>query len=150
MLGRAGRGDKKGRVLIQTTDPSNYLLESVINHSYLDFYEKEIEHRKNFNYPPFFDIILFEINGRYLEDIKKEAAKLYDILVKENQGLYKVFSPKSPYIQKLNNKYRINIILKTKISKTFYEVMYKNLNIYNKARKKDINVQITVNPTFMG
>ena len=150
VAGRAGRGDKPGRVLIQTADPENYLLDSIVSHNYIDFYEKEIEYRKNFNYPPFLNIVLFEISGKELSFVKQESDRLYDILNKGNKVEYKVFSPKSPYIQKINNKFRINIVMKTNLTKAFYENMYANISIYNKNRKKDVSMQITVNPTFIG
>ena len=62
--GRAGRSTKEGKVLIQTSDPSNYILEAVENNSYIEFFNKEIEYRKTFGYPPFIDILLFEISGQ--------------------------------------------------------------------------------------
>ncbi len=150
VAGRAGRGDKKGRVIIQTNDPTNYLLDSIVSHNYIEFYEKEIEHRKIFNYPPFSNIILFEISGLEFKNVKSEVDRLHQILEKGNRVEYKVFTPKAPYIQKINNKYRINIVMKTNLTKPFYENMYQNIAIYNKNRKKDVSMQITINPTFIG
>ena len=62
--GRAGRGKKVGRVLIQTSDSENYIIQAVKNNSYTDFYKMEIDYRKTFGYPPFIDILLFEISGK--------------------------------------------------------------------------------------
>ena len=103
--GRAGRAKLPGRVLIQTNDPDNYILNAVINNSYIEFYEKEIKHRKKFGYPPFIDIVLFEISGRNFYLVKSEIDRLYNILNSENTGIYKVFNPKAPFIQKINNKF---------------------------------------------
>ena len=137
--GRAGRAKLPGRVLIQTNDPDNYILNAVINNSYIEFYEKEIKHRKKFGYPPFIDIVLFEISGRNFYLVKSEIDRLYNILNSENTGIYKVFNPKAPFIQKINNKFRVNIIVKTKL----------NTNSYNKLYEK-INMVVTRNPIFIG
>ncbi|MEG2310515.1 MAG: primosomal protein N' [Clostridia bacterium] len=150
VAGRAGRGDLKGRVLIQACDVDNYILDAVVNNSYLSFYDKEIEHRRMFAYPPFIDIILIEIISKDFELAKNEANKLYEILNLDTQTIYKVYSPKSPFIQKINNKYRVNILIKTKISNEFYSLIYEKLNIFNKQKKSGVSLSITRNPMFIG
>lgn len=148
--GRAGRAKLPGRVLIQTNDPDNYILNAVINNSYIEFYEKEIKHRKEFGYPPFIDIVLFEISGRNFYLVKSEIDRLYNILNSENTGIYKVFNPKAPFIQKINNKFRVNIIVKTKLNTNSYNKLYEKINIFNKTRKNGVNMVVTRNPIFIG
>ena len=53
VAGRAGRGKYSGKVIIQTNDTNNHVIESIINNSYVDFYNLEIDFRKMFQYPPF-------------------------------------------------------------------------------------------------
>ena len=148
--GRAGRARLPGRVLIQTNDPDNYILNAVINNSYIEFYEKEIEHRKKFGYPPFIDIVLFEISGRNFYLVKSEIDRLYNILNSENTGIYKVFNPKAPFIQKINNKFRVNIIVKTKLNTNSYNKLYEKIKIFNKTKKNGVNIVVTRNPIFIG
>lgn len=148
--GRAGRAKLPGRVLIQTNDPDNYILNAVINNSYIEFYEKEIEHRKKFGYPPFIDIVLFEISGRNFYLVKSEIDRLYNILNSENTGIYKVFNPKAPFIQKINNKFRVNIIVKTKLNTNSYNKLYEKIKIFNKTKKNGVNIVVTRNPIFIG
>lgn len=148
--GRAGRSNLKGRVLIQTNDPENYILDAVVKHSYNDFYEKEIEYRKTFGYPPFINIVLFEVSGRNFSYVKEEANRLYDVLIKNNDNLYKVYSPKSPFIQKINNKFRINIIMKSMLDSNSYKKIYEKLNEYELKRKSGVSLTVTKNPTYIG
>lgn len=148
--GRAGRSNLKGRVLIQTNDPENYILDAVVRHSYNDFYENEIEYRKTFGYPPFINIVLFEVSGRNFSYVKEEANRLYDVLVKNNDNLYKVYSPKSPFIQKINNKFRINIIMKSMLDSNSYKKIYEKLNEYELKRKSGVSLTVTKNPTYIG
>ncbi len=147
--GRAGRGKKRGRVLIQTSDSDNYIIQAVKNNSYIDFYKKEIEYRKTFGYPPFIDILLFEISGKDFKDVKTESEKLYNILNYDNQNEYRVFSPKSPYIQRLNNRFRINVMIKAKLNSKIYNIIYSKIKIYNSKKKNTISMSITKNPIFI-
>ena len=147
--GRAGRSKKPGRVLIQTSDTDNYILEAVKHNDYLEFFDKEIEYRKTFGYPPFIDILLFEISGKDLQGVKEDAEKMYNILNYDNQNEYRVFSPKSPFIQKLNNRFRINVIVKARLNTKIYSKIYSKIKVFNLKKRRDTSISITKNPTFI-
>lgn len=147
--GRAGRSTKEGRVLIQTSDAENYILEAVKHNDYNEFFDKEIDYRKTYGYPPFIDILLFEVSGANLEDVKSDAEKLYNVLSYDNQNEYRVFSPKSPYIQKLNNRFRVNVMVKAKLNTAIYSKMYGKIKIYNAKKRANTSLSITKNPTFI-
>ena len=147
--GRAGRSKKPGRVLIQTSDTDNYILEAVKHNDYLEFFDKEIEYRKTFGYPPFIDILLFEISGKDLQGVKEDAEKMYNILNYDNQNEYRVFSPKSPFIQKLNNRFRINVMVKARLNTKIYSKIYAKLKVFNLKKRRDTSISITKNPTFI-
>ncbi len=144
--GRAGRGKKPGRVIIQTTNEDNYILEAVKNHNFVDFYENEIRFRKKFNYPPFIDIVLVELISKESKLLKEESKKLYEIIHDSSNGIYTVYSPKTPYIEKINNRYKMNILIKCKFSNEFLKIMYNNLLKYDKIKNRNINISITKNP----
>ena len=147
--GRAGRSTKKGKVLIQASDTENYILEAVKHNSYKEFFEKEIEYRKTFGYPPFIDIVLFEISGQNLQSVKQDAEKLYNTLNYNNQNLYRVFTPKSPYIQKLNNRFRVNVMVKVRLNTKIYNSLYEKIKIFDKSKRKDTLMIVTRNPIFI-
>ena len=149
VAGRAGRKDKKGKVLIQTADTSNYILQNVENNDYEGFFKEEISFRKHMLYPPFIDLFLFEFTSKDLNLVKKEANYMYNILNNEKSGIYTVFSPRTPLIQRINNKYRINILLKARASNNLYKKIYEKLNIYNKKRNNKVNMTIVKNPLFI-
>ena len=56
--GRAGRGDRRGKVIIQTYEPDNYSLVAAANHDYESFFKEEIRLREFMEYPPFTDLIM--------------------------------------------------------------------------------------------
>ena len=77
--GRAGRGRKKGRVILQAFDSENYVFDCIKHNSYYEFYDKEIEGREIFKYPPFCDMLLIELSGHFKHDVMKDSNKFYDI-----------------------------------------------------------------------
>lgn len=150
VAGRAGRSTLPGRVIIQSNEEDNYILDAVIKNDYEEFYEKEIEHRMNFGYPPFIDIVLFEVSGLNYYNVKEEADRLYSILSSDVADKYKVYSPRKPFVQKVNKKYRINIIMKAKLSTDVYNKIYQKLALFNQKKKNGVNMTVTKNPIFIG
>ena len=63
--GRAGRRQKQGRVVIQTSDPANKIIRLVLRHDYRSLFKLQAEERMTFNYPPFCRMI--KINIRHKE-----------------------------------------------------------------------------------
>lgn len=147
--GRAGRSTKKGRVIIQSNDTNNYILDAIVKHSYTDFYEKEIEYREKFNYPPFIDLVQFELSSKNYTLLKNESQKLYEMLLVNSDGIYKVYSPKSPFVQRINNKFRINILLKANINNSFYNLIYRKIKEYDKLKNSEVNLSISKNPMYI-
>ena len=112
--GRAGRGEKSGRVIVQTYECDNYSIVSAKEQDYKKFYEQEIILREQLNYPPFYDITLINVAGederKVIEDsiIIREA---FENVLKEKEGVIVLKEVPSP-ISKIKNKYRFRIIIK--------------------------------------
>lgn len=62
VAGRAGRGDKPGRVLIQTRNPGHYCWQYIRENDYVGFFEREIALRRTMGYPPFVKLALVRIS----------------------------------------------------------------------------------------
>ena len=63
VAGRAGRGDRPGRVLVQTRQPEHYALAAARDHDYEAFYAQETAFRRELDYPPFFDLVALRLDG---------------------------------------------------------------------------------------
>lgn len=72
--GRAGRGDTRGRVIIQTYTPESYAVKSAAGHDYEGFFEKENMVREMLGYPPYGDLMQLVIAGKDLGAVEKSAA----------------------------------------------------------------------------
>lgn len=62
--GRAGRRQKRGKVVIQTSDPRNKIIRMVLRHDYAGMYRMQSEERKTFNYPPFCRLIKISLKHK--------------------------------------------------------------------------------------
>ena len=116
VAGRAGRGEFKGRVFFQTYNPEYYALESAKSQNYSEFYEKEIQSREDFDYPPFSQIIrliLSSTNNFRAEKAAQEIAlRLCTMIEKFGFGeRLEVLGPTPCVIERINSYYRFQIII---------------------------------------
>jgi primosomal protein N' (replication factor Y) len=110
VAGRAGRKNKKGKVIIQTSNPDHWVLERVKEHDFKGFYETEIQERKLFFYPPYYKII--DLTLRNTDELKLNAAA--QNLVDKLRPVFKerVIGPEFPLIKRIQNFYIKEIKIK--------------------------------------
>lgn len=143
VAGRAGRGKKKGYVIIQGFNLNHYSIVKAKEHDYLGFYKEEINMRKILKYPPFYNFSMIKIIGNDYEYCFNEADKVCKYL-RKNLPDITVLGPSNAFIPKINNKYYIQITLKYKKSDNlFNELKFINQK-YNSDKK--IRVEIDINP----
>ena len=79
--GRAGRSDKEGKVVLQTSDTDHYSIRRAINYDFEGFYEDEIKIRKAFGYAPFNNMISVVVSGENENLVKKNIQNMYDSII---------------------------------------------------------------------
>ena len=114
VAGRAGRGEHRGEVLIQTFDPDHKVLKYAVNHDYKGFYEYEIKNRELIAYPPFVRIVKIMFLSHRYEEIKQASDKFY-LMLKQESSKLQVYHPVDSMISKVNKIYRMNLIVKTAV-----------------------------------
>lgn len=127
VAGRAGRGQNRGRVIVQTYQPEHYTIQYSSRHDYIGFYRKEIGIREKFNYPPFCHIIRILITG---EDERSIINKALDIKKRLNQrstrdaitksGLIELGAYPAP-LERIKNKYRWHVLIRIRNERIFLE-----------------------------
>ena len=135
--GRAGRGDKKGKVIIQTYEPENNVIKDSKEENYDLFYEKEISSRKVFSYPPFSKILNIGFSSEDEARLLDISKKFYDEIKSENIELY---GPMPSMVYKVQKRFRMNIFAKgskKKIDK-FKLFLKKKLNEFNDTKVRII------------
>jgi len=118
VAGRAGRGDHKGRVIIQTFNPDHYVIQTAVKHDFNLFFEKEKKLREQLRYPPFSNLACLKLQGsdaarsgavvRELGLRLKEMLKSWPTRGKEIQMLGPVSAP----MARLKSKFRWQLLIK--------------------------------------
>ena len=144
VLGRAGRKDKSGTALIQTYKPTNEILKYASTYNYDSFVNGELEFRKSCKYPPFRFISYLLFKGKNFEQAHQVALEAKDYLIKFQDEEFSVLGPSIPYIAKINNEFRVKIMLKYKNKEKTLEKL-KDLKLYLKG-DNNIKVNIVVDP----
>lgn len=113
VAGRAGRGDRPGRVLIQTYYPEHYALRHARKQDYEGFYTEEIRYRERLGYPPFFVLASILIKHRDLAYASKSANILRRSLDAANAAkAVRILGPAPASLSRLKNEYRLQMIVK--------------------------------------
>jgi primosomal protein N' (replication factor Y) (superfamily II helicase) len=145
--GRAGRGEKEGKVIVQTYEPEHYSVIFASRHDYKSFYNKEIEIREFLNNPPFSDIIYVLLTSEIEAELIKYSMTLKNAFSSYGSNIkVEVLGPTPCHITKIKNNYRFHMIFKGNVSSIFNE-------IYNKISKtlenSKINFGFDINPISM-
>jgi len=149
--GRAGRGKKEGKVVIQTYSADNLTIQYAASNDYDSFYKNEIMVRKAMDYPPFTRILVITMSSEdenlLIKTIQNIGADLkYKV---ENNDKITLLGPCSCGISKIKNFYRWQIIIKGNIEENIAQeiknLVYESVkNVYN-----NIRVSIDINPSSM-
>ena len=151
VAGRAGRGEKKGKVVIQTYTPNSLSLQYAIENNYNDLYNEEIKVRKIMNYPPFSTIFL-------INSISKDEGKLKEFMNKVGESLRKlldsrediqILGPVPCIITKLKDNYRWQIIIKGNLDNNLKLKIKDILYELNKIVYNEIRISMDINPNNM-
>ena len=108
--GRAGRKQTAGEVFIQTVQPSHGVIQHVLDSSYLQFYQSQINERQQFNYPPFTRVIELTIVSRDLAITNDISEQLANQLKPTFRGM--MLGPEFPLVTKIKDQYHKRILLK--------------------------------------
>ena len=108
--GRAGRKNKRGLVILQTSDPKHPVVTEVITNNYKELFAQQMEERKLFKYPPFYRLIYIYLkhrDGILLDKMANEMA-----IRLRNQFGDRVLGPDNPPVARIQNLYIKKIVLK--------------------------------------
>ena len=149
VCGRAGRGKKGGRAVIQTYMPENQTLELSKNQDYSSFYNEEISIRKSLNFPPFCDIVSVLLTGESEQELcqyaENTAKSLHQVMAHDVKENFEILGPSPASIPKIGGKYRHRIWIKCTLNKECTDV-FTRLRSYHIKQGNNINMVIESNP----
>ncbi len=153
VIGRAGRADKPGRAVIQTYSPDNETINLAARQDYESFYASAIKLRKQLQFPPFCEFVLLGVHGEDEKEVLELTLKL-DTKLREYIGgefsdipMY-IFGPFEAPIYKVNNVFRMRIIIKCQVTRRMRELICRLLSDFPKASAKAA-ISIDVNPASL-
>jgi primosomal protein N' (replication factor Y) (superfamily II helicase) len=146
--GRAGRKNKRGKVIIQTHNPEHSIIQEVITNDYLSMYTNQLIDRKNFNYPPFYRLIEITLIHKDVNMVNASSKCLADEL-KVHFGK-RVLGPEFPLVSRIRNLFHKNILLKIERDASMLQVkkiVTEQLVKFKSGKDyKAVRIQIDVDP----
>ena len=118
VAGRAGRGDQKGRVIIQTFNPDHYVIQTAVKNDFNGFFEKEKSLREQLRYPPFSNLACLKFQGG---DAAKAGAAVRELGLRLREMLkswptrgreIQLLGPISAPMHRLKRKFRWQLLIK--------------------------------------
>jgi len=117
VAGRAGRGDRPGRVLVQTWHPEHHAIRSAVTHDWTDFVTREIRLRRGLWYPPFARLLLLRVESENEQAAARAAMDVRRAVDEAGRrsagsGRLRVFGPAPSPIYRANRRYRRQVMVK--------------------------------------
>lgn len=141
VAGRSGRGEKVGKVIIQTYKPSHYSIINASAHDYKTFYEQEINFRRNFLYPPIANIVNFQFRSKNINNCIEQLKIIKELIFENFKEEIKnkeiiIFGPNPDSIKWVNMVYRYNLTIKIlknyeKFRKFLVKIIFDKKNSFN-------------------
>ncbi|HEV7475546.1 MAG TPA: primosomal protein N' [Pyrinomonadaceae bacterium] len=145
VAGRAGRGRRPGKVLIQTYHPYHYALRHASAQDYSGFYQEEIRHRQNHTYPPFVALASLLVHGPDLVRVRSDALELRQELDRANTDrAVRILGPAPAPLARLKGEFRVQLLMKCRNRRELRRIIDDALKALSerKINLRSINVEI--------
>jgi primosomal protein N' (replication factor Y) len=113
VAGRAGRGDRPGRVIVQAFDPDHPVLTQAADQDYEAFYDREMRYRQALRYPPLSALVHLVVSHREEHRARLWAERLADEVARQGGGRIVVSGPGPAPIEKIKGRHRHRILVRS-------------------------------------
>ena len=143
--GRSGRAKEKGKVVLQTYDPENYILRFAMDYDYKGFFRHEIAVRKATSFPPFAKIVRVmvtaEEESKALEVLKPVWFSLQE-LFEENREKFLFFNKMKSPVKRIQNRFRYQVLMRLTDDALLPQIYERAL----REKTRDVLVYVEENP----
>jgi primosomal protein N' (replication factor Y) (superfamily II helicase) len=151
IAGRAGRGARPGRVIIQTYAPNHYSIRAAKDQDYARFMRRELELRRDLMYPPFARLAMVRIEGAEPQIVRRMAEAVAKSLAKSSapEG-FRVLGPAPAPIERIKQRYRWQVMVKSRELKPMRAaIAAMRAELGPAAERDDIFLAIDIDPVRM-
>ena len=150
VVGRAGRGEKGGRAVIQTFTPNNDVIRCAAQQDYDSFYEQEIALRRLRRDPPFAQRVVITASGQLEGTVLRCCTRLrqaLEIALAGVPGAWQLLGPAPAAVAKVNNRYRYRLTLTGECGREFRAMLAHLLQAAHRDKEnKGVSVYADVDP----
>lgn len=152
VIGRAGRSSKKGRAIIQTTNPDNDTIRLACRQDYEAFYNSEIRLRRALIFPPYCDVALLNLTSADEKQALQGAKRLRETLNNLAHTDFSdvqmiVFGPFESPVYKVDGKYRMRVVVKCRLNKRSRALFSTLLTDFSKGSRDQVTLAVDFNPS---
>ncbi len=122
VMGRVGRGHRKGHVVIQAYQPNSSAIQTAVSRDWHQFYDQQIIERKLYGFPPFCFLLKITVSRKSAVSAKRTSNRLV-ITLKSLHLAIQVVGPAPCFLERTNGKYNYQIIVKAKNRNQLIEVV---------------------------
>ncbi|MDD3627075.1 MAG: primosomal protein N', partial [bacterium] len=146
--GRAGRGEKRGEVIIQTYQPENEAIQYALKNSYEEFFEFELPKREELNYPPFAYLIKFVFKAVSSDNAKKYAYEYLKYLMPlKDKYSFTILGPAPGLLERIKNKYRWLLAVRSSKRSVLWNVIREiHQKLHSEAGRHHVSIELVVDP----
>lgn len=150
MAGRAGRGDRPGRVMLQTYNPLHPSIVHSMTHDYRSFAEEEMRVRHEFRYPPYARMVRILVSAPSPDLAEKTAEQIATAIRGTADRLQvEVVGPAPAALMKIQNRYRWNLLLKSERSAPLHSLLLGLLKSTSGVLDRKVMLQVDVDPVSL-
>ena len=150
--GRCGRREKKGRLVIQTSQPEHPVYQSIAQGTAANFSDTLLTERKDFGFPPYSRIIELSVKDTFEDRAERMASKLAETMTKKlsSDARNTVVGPYSPAVNKVadNHIRAIRICLRKDRNLPIHKkTLMEALKVFEKENRYMSHISVNVDPS---
>ncbi|HSR56775.1 MAG TPA: hypothetical protein VLL57_01225, partial [Candidatus Binataceae bacterium] len=158
VAGRAGRGERPGRVIIQTYTPHHYSIRAARDQDYARFIRRELELRRELSYPPFARLAMVRIEGEESGAVSRIARAAADALScaagayrrTASPDVIRVLGPAPAPIERIKKRYRWQVMVKSENLTALHTALSAMQSaLEDRSRRVDVHLAIDIDPVRM-
>ncbi|REJ83534.1 MAG: primosomal protein N' [Bacteroidetes bacterium] len=146
--GRSGRKNKRGKVIIQTSQPEHWVIQDVVKNDYAAFYKRDLNERDKFSYPPLSRLIEMTLRHGEHELVQEAAMEFYSLLVSKLGN--RVYGPHIPIVSRIKNLHLRQILVKIEKQVSVTEakkIIRQQMELFSRKKMfSSVQIQIDIDP----